>query len=70
VIHTWDVATALGEQYRPEQPLLELVAAGSLRVPAGQARTRPGAAFAPSLPTDTDDPWALTLARLGRSLGR
>lgn len=70
VIHTWDVATALGERYRPDQPLLELVAAGSLRVPDGQVRTRPGAAFAPSLTTAMDDPWALTLARLGRSLDR
>lgn len=67
VVHTWDVATALGEHYRPDQVLLELVAAGALQVPGGEARTRPGAAFAPSRQTSTTDPWTLTLTRLGRS---
>jgi uncharacterized protein (TIGR03086 family) len=66
VVHTWDVATALGQRHRPDQVLLDLVAA--VQVPGGDARTRPGAAFAPSLETSTTTyPWALTLARLGRN---
>jgi hypothetical protein len=67
VVHTWDVATALGEHYRPEHVLVDLVAAGAKQVPDGEARTRPGAAFAPALQVSTTDPWALTLARLGRN---
>jgi hypothetical protein len=67
VVHTWDVATALGERYRPEQALLDLVVDGSLQVPAGDARTRPDAAFAPSIEATNTDPWAVSLARLGRS---
>jgi len=66
VVHTWDVATALGERYRPEQVLIDLVADGSLQVPAGDARTRPDAAFAPSIEATSTDPWTVTLARLGR----
>lgn len=66
VIHTWDVATAIGESYRPDQDLLDLVVAGSLRVPDGEARTGPDAAFASSIPASTTDPWTTALARLGR----
>ncbi len=66
VIHTWDLATALGESYRPGQDLLDLVVAGSLRVPGGEARTGPDAAFACSIPALTTDPWTIALARLGR----
>jgi len=69
VVHTWDVATALGERHRPEPVLLDLVTAGAQQVPGGDARTRPGAVFAPSLHTSTTDPWALALARLGRDPG-
>ncbi len=66
VIHTWDLATAIGESYRPDQDLLDLVVAGSLRVPDGEARTGPDAAFASSIPASTTDPWTTALARLGR----
>ncbi len=66
VVHSWDVATALGERYRPEQVLIDLVADGSLQVPAGDARTRPDAAFAPSIEATSTDPWTVSLARLGR----
>lgn len=66
VVHTWDVAAALGEHHRPEQPLLDLVVASALLVPDGDSRTRPGAAFAPAVEASASDPWIATLARLGR----
>jgi len=43
VIHTWDVAISLGNPYRPDHEILDIVAAGAKRVPAGASRTRPGA---------------------------
>ncbi len=64
VIHTWDVASSLGNPYRPDDELLDIVATGARRVPAGASRT--GAAFAPALTTDPADPWLETLALLGR----
>jgi len=66
VIHTWDVAISLGNPYRPDHEILDIVAAGAKRVPAGASRTRPGAAFAPTVTTDQTDPWLITLALLGR----
>jgi uncharacterized protein (TIGR03086 family) len=67
VVHTWDVVTALGRRFRPDDDLAELVAAQAARVPAGPAREQPGAAFAPSVavPSATD-PWTRALALLGR----
>jgi hypothetical protein len=67
VIHTWDVATSLGEAYRPDDELVRIVAAQAERVPAGTARTRPGAAFAPLVPMPRSDSWLRALAMLGRS---
>ncbi len=66
VIHTWDLATSLGRPYRPDDDLLNIVAAGARRVPAGASRAKPGAAFAPAVSTDQADPWLETLALLGR----
>ncbi len=66
VIHTWDVASSVGARYRPNDELLNLVAAGAKRVPAGAPRTGPAAAFAPAVTTDQADPWLETLALLGR----
>jgi len=66
VIHTWDVASSLGNPYRPDDELLEIVAAGAKQVPAGASRTEPGAAFAPAVTTDQTDSWLITLALLGR----
>lgn len=66
VIHTWDVASSLGNPYRPDDELLDFVAAGAKQVPAGASRTRPGAAFAPAVTIDQTDPWLKTLALLGR----
>jgi uncharacterized protein (TIGR03086 family) len=67
VIHTWDVATSLGDPYRPDDELVDIVAAQAERVPAGTTRTRPGAAFAPVVATTKTDPWLKALAMLGRS---
>lgn len=66
VIHTWDVASSLGYAYRPDAELLAIVAGGATGVPAGAARTKAGAAFAPAVTTDEQDPWFQTLALLGR----
>ena len=66
VIHTWDVASSLGNPYRPDDELLEIVAAGAKQVPAGASRTEPRAAFAPAVTTDQTDSWLITLALLGR----
>ena len=69
VVHAWDVATALAHPFRPDDDLVELVAAQAALVPGGPARERPGAAFAPGVPVPDDaDPWTLALARLGRAV--
>lgn len=67
VIHTWDVATSLGKPYRPDDELVDIVAAQAERVPAGTTRAQPGAAFAPAIATNQTDPWFTALALLGRS---
>jgi uncharacterized protein (TIGR03086 family) len=66
VVHTWDLASALGVYYRPDPELVEIVAGIADRVPSGAARTKPGAAFAPTRSPDTDDLWLTALALLGR----
>ena len=67
VLHTWDVATAAGRRFRPDDDLAEIVAGQAALVPAGPAREQPGAAFAPaaSVPSGAD-PWVTALALLGR----
>ncbi len=67
VIHTWDVATSLGNPYRPDDDLVEIIATQASRVPAGSARTKPGSAFAPVITTTQTDPWLTALATLGRA---
>lgn len=66
VIHTWDVATTLGLQYRPEVQVLDVVAATARNIPTGTSRTTPGAAFAPPVPATTSDMWTSVLTHLGR----
>ncbi len=66
VVHTWDIATALGEQFRPDDELITATFRQAQRVPDGPVRERPGAAFAPGLVIDGVDDWDLTLAMLGR----
>ncbi|MCD2194936.1 TIGR03086 family metal-binding protein [Actinomycetospora endophytica] len=67
VVHTWDVATTVGLEFRPDDDLAQLVHAGAAAVPTGPGREAPGAAFAPPLDVEGDDPWMTTLALLGRS---
>lgn len=66
-VHAWDVATALGRTWRPDPELAAAVLELARAVPAGPARTAPGAAFAPVLAVDGDDPWVTALALLGRA---
>jgi len=68
VVHGWDVATALGRVWRPDPPLVDAVLEQARRVPAGPARTVPGAAFGPVQAADDRDPWAMALALVGRTV--
>jgi uncharacterized protein (TIGR03086 family) len=67
VVHGWDVATALGRVWRPDPPLVDAVLEQARRVPAGPARTVPGAAFGPVLAADDRNQWAVALALVGRA---
>ena len=68
VMHAWDLARGLGLEYVPAADLATAVAAVAVAVPDDERRTRPGAAFAPSLPAGGTD-WERALARLGRDPG-
>jgi uncharacterized protein (TIGR03086 family) len=65
VAHCWDVATALGIDYRPSDEVVDAFLAESRRVPRGDARTVPGAAFGPVVDV-AGDAWAEALGLLGR----
>jgi uncharacterized protein (TIGR03086 family) len=67
VVHTWDIATALGRPFRPDDELVAATLAIAERVPTGEARERPGAAFASVRPDDGSDDWRHALALLGRA---
>jgi uncharacterized protein (TIGR03086 family) len=68
VVHGWDVATALGRDYRPDDELVGTTLQLARLVPDGEPRERPGASFAPSLPEPEGSPeWTRALALLGRS---
>lgn len=47
VVHGWDVARSLGLEYGLEPELLAAALAVARKVPDGEGRRRPGAAFAP-----------------------
>jgi uncharacterized protein (TIGR03086 family) len=65
-VHAWDVATALGRVWRPDPELAAAVLEQARLVPAGPARTAPGAAFAPVVEVQGADSWTTALALLGR----
>ena len=67
VAHCWDVAETLGIEYRPSDPLVAAFLAESRRVPGGDARTSPGAAFGPVVAA-LGDPWFEALGLLGRDV--
>jgi uncharacterized protein (TIGR03086 family) len=66
VVHGWDVATALGLPYRPDDDLVAATLGVARTIPDGKARERPEASFGPIVPGELDDPWALALHLVGR----
>lgn len=68
VVHTWDVAAALGESYTPEPHVVDAVLRVAEPIPDDEQRDLPGAAFAHALATDGTT-WERTLALLGRAPG-
>ena len=69
VVHTWDVAAALGRPVMLEDDLVAAALDVAHReVPDGPRRHRPDASFAPPVPTPEDSPpFDRLLAVLGRS---
>lgn len=67
VAHGWDVATALDVPFHLPDDVLELALPIARAVPGGDARTAPGAAFAPVVPVAAGaDRMTQVLALLGR----
>lgn len=67
VVHGWDVAASLGKDYVVPPDILRVAAAAAHRVPGGESRLRPRAAFGPALTAEQGDTLARMLAHLGRS---
>jgi uncharacterized protein (TIGR03086 family) len=65
VVHTWDVATALGEPYTPPSDVADAVFQIAQPIPDDERREKPGAAFARALNADGTT-WERALALLGR----
>lgn len=63
-VHAWDVATALGEDYRPDDAVVAVVHA-SAQVVADRPEGTPGIFAAPRPTTGADD-WSDALRLLGR----
>ena len=66
VVHTWDVAVALGRDFHPGAEVAEIVRRGAAAIPTGPDRERPDSPFAPALDLPVADPWTAALALLGR----
>lgn len=67
VAHAWDAATTLGRDYRPSDALVAAFLDEARRVPGGDARNAPGAAFGPVIAV-AGDPWREGLGLLGRDV--
>ena len=67
VVHAWDVARSLGEEIELDQVLGEAAYRIAAKVPDGQTRLAPSAAFAPGLPSPDD---STQLDRIVALLGR
>ncbi len=65
-VHAWDVARTLGLDHVPDPDVVAVTLAVAEGIPDDERREREGSAFARSLPDDGDDPWARSLALLGR----
>ncbi|MDH2415887.1 TIGR03086 family metal-binding protein [Nocardioides sp. CER19] len=63
-VHAWDVATALGEHYRPAEAVAQVVLESARQI-AGRPGGTPGV-FAPPQEVSGTDPWLEALALLGR----
>ena len=68
VVHTWDVAAALGEHFDPGPEVAGAVEAIAAPIPDDVRRESPGAAFAHVVATG-DTTWDRTLGLLGRDPG-
>jgi uncharacterized protein (TIGR03086 family) len=69
VVHSWDVAKALGVEAEFPTDVLEVALRVALAVPDGNNRLAPGAAFALSLTVGGGSPLDLIVAILGRDPG-
>jgi uncharacterized protein (TIGR03086 family) len=67
VVHSWDVAKALGLDVRFGAELLPAALGVAKAVPGGEARLAPGAAFAPAVAWQDGSPLDRIVAILGRS---
>ncbi len=67
VVHSWDVAKALGLEARFPPDLLDTALQVAQAVPGGEHRLAPGAAFAPVVTWPGDSPLDQVVALLGRS---
>jgi hypothetical protein len=65
VVHTWDIAAALGERFDPGADVAVAVEAIAAPIPDDARRDAPGAAFAHAVPTG-DATWDRALGLLGR----
>jgi uncharacterized protein (TIGR03086 family) len=68
VVHTWDIAAALGESFTPTADVAAAMAQMATAIPDDERRDRPGAAFGHGVVGD-DSPWGTALAALGRDVG-
>lgn len=69
VVHSWDVAKTLDLPVSFEPTLLDVALTVARAVPSGEARLRPGAAFAPEVAYSGGSPLDQIVATLGRSPG-
>src|SRR5512146_895956 len=67
VVHSWDVAKALGLDAEFGEDLLRAALRVARAVPRGEARLAPGAAFAPAVAWPDGSPLDQVVAILGRS---
>jgi uncharacterized protein (TIGR03086 family) len=69
VVHSWDVAKALGLAARFAPDVLDAALQVARAVPGGEHRLAPGAAFAPAVTWPDGSPLDQVVALLGRSPG-
>ena len=65
VVHTWDVAAAMGDSFTPDTDTADAVLRIAETIPDDERRERPGAAFAHAVDAGTT-PWNRSLGLLGR----